>query len=76
MIFSSGSEATTALRRQTTSIPIVMTSTNPVGLGFVASLARPDGNVTGLSILGPDIAGKRLELLKTLIPGIDTASAF
>ncbi len=76
VIFSSGSEATTALRRQTTSIPIVMTSTNPVGLGFVASLARPDGNVTGLSILGPDIAGKRLELLKTLIPGIDRVSAF
>jgi ABC transporter substrate binding protein len=45
-------------------IPIVMMSTNPVGLGFVASLARPEGNITGLSILGPEVAGKRLELLK------------
>jgi putative ABC transport system substrate-binding protein len=74
-IFSSGSEATTAVRSQSTSIPIVMTSTNPVGLGFVASLARPGGNVTGLSVFGPDIAGKRLELLKTLIPGLDKAAA-
>src|SRR5579862_4316668 len=41
VIFSSGSEATTAVRSRTTSIPIVMTSTNPVGLGFVTSLARP-----------------------------------
>ena len=70
VIFASGSEATTALRKQTTSIPIVMTSTNPLGLGFVASLARPGGNITGLSIFGPEVAGKRLELLRQLIPGI------
>jgi putative ABC transport system substrate-binding protein len=47
-----------------------MTSTNPVGLGFVASLARPGGNITGLSLLGPEVAGKRLELLKDIVPGI------
>jgi putative ABC transport system substrate-binding protein len=76
VIFSAGSEATTAVRSQTRNIPIVMTSTNPVGLGFAASLARPGGNITGLSIFGPDIAGKRLELLKTLIPGMDKAAAF
>jgi ABC-type uncharacterized transport system substrate-binding protein len=76
VIFASGSEATTAVRSQTTSIPIVMTSTNPVGLGFVASLARPGGNVTGLSLLGPETAGKRFELLNDLIPGITTVAAF
>jgi putative tryptophan/tyrosine transport system substrate-binding protein len=76
VIFSSGSEATTAVRSLTTSIPIVMTSSNPVGLGFVTSLARPGGNVTGLSIFGPDVAGKRLETLKTLVPGLAKAAAF
>ena len=53
-----------------------MTSGNPVGLGFVASLARPGGNITGLSILGPEVSAKRLELLKELIPGIAKAAAF
>jgi putative ABC transport system substrate-binding protein len=53
-----------------------MTSTNPVGLGFVASLARPGGNITGLSLLGPEVAGKRLELLKELIPNIAAAAIF
>jgi putative ABC transport system substrate-binding protein len=75
VIFAAGSEATTAARGRTTSIPIVMTSTNPVGLGFVASLARPGGNITGLSIFGPEVAGKRLELLKDLIPGTTNVAA-
>jgi putative ABC transport system substrate-binding protein len=70
VIFATGSEATSAARMQTKTIPIVMTSSNPVGLGFVASLARPGGNITGLSILGPEVSAKRLELLKELIPGI------
>jgi putative ABC transport system substrate-binding protein len=47
-----------------------MASTNPVGLGFVASLAKPGGNVTGLSLLGPEVSGKRLQLLKEMIPGV------
>jgi putative tryptophan/tyrosine transport system substrate-binding protein len=68
VIFGWGSQATSALRRQTNRIPIVMTSTNPVGLGFVASLARPGGNITGLSLLGPEVAAKRLQLLKELTP--------
>jgi putative tryptophan/tyrosine transport system substrate-binding protein len=68
VIFGWGSQSTSALRRQTNRIPIVMTSTNPVGLGFVASLARPGGNITGLSLLGPEVAAKRLQLLKELIP--------
>ena len=73
-IFGTGSQATIALKRQTSTIPIVTMSTNPLGLGFVASLARPGGNITGVSLLGPEVAGKRLELLKELIPGVDTAA--
>ena len=50
-------------------IPIVMTlAADPVGSGFVTSLARPGGNLTGMSALAPDLAGKRLELLKKLVP--------
>jgi putative ABC transport system substrate-binding protein len=70
VIFASGSEATRAAQRETTDIPIVIVSSNPVGLGFVASLARPGGNLTGLSLLAPEISGKRLELLKQMVPGI------
>jgi putative tryptophan/tyrosine transport system substrate-binding protein len=70
VIFAAGSEATRAARQKTTTIPIVMTSTNPVGLGFVASIARPGGNVTGLSLLGPETGGKRLQLLKEMIPRV------
>ena len=44
---------------------------DPVGSGLVASLARPGGNVTGLSSLGPELVGKRLELLKQALPGVD-----
>ena len=56
----------------TTTIPIVFTSAaDPVGSGLVTSLARPGGNVTGLSALGPELVGKRLELLKQAVPGVD-----
>jgi putative tryptophan/tyrosine transport system substrate-binding protein len=70
VMFVVGSEATRIARQATTDIPIVMISSNPVGLGFVASLARPGGNVTELSMLAPEVSGKRLELLKQLVPGI------
>jgi putative ABC transport system substrate-binding protein len=76
VIHSAGSEATTAVRRQTSAIPIVMASTNPVGLGFVASLARPGGNITGLSIFAPETSGKRLELLKNLLPAMIKVAVF
>ena len=60
-----------AVKQQTETIPIVMAnSTDPVGTGFVASLARPGGNVTGLSNLSPELSAKRLELLKEAVPGL------
>ena len=69
IIVTDGSEATHAAQQATTSIPIVMTvSASPVEQGFVASLARPGGNITGLSMLIPELARKRLELLKELVP--------
>jgi putative ABC transport system substrate-binding protein len=65
VIVAGGSLAVRAAQQATRTIPIVMTGTSdPVGTGFVASLARPDGNITGLSLLSPELAGKRLELLR------------
>jgi putative ABC transport system substrate-binding protein len=62
-------------RRATGTIPIVVgTSADPVRAGFVASLARPGGNLTGVTFLNDDLAGKRLELLKEAIPGISRAA--
>src|SRR4029078_3333591 len=69
VIVSSGPTMTQAAKEATTTIPIVMAQdTDPVGNGFVASLARPGGNITGLSILSPELSGKKLELLKEIIP--------
>jgi putative ABC transport system substrate-binding protein len=60
---------TLAAKNATRTIPIVMASAgDPVGGGLVASLARPGGNITGLSQIAPDLAGKRLQLLKEIIP--------
>ena len=61
----------TAVRQQTETIPIVMaSSTDPVGTGFVASLARPGGNVTGLSFVGTEVAGKQVDLLREAVKGL------
>ena len=61
-----------AVQRATSVIPIVfaLAPADPVAAGFIASLARPGGNATGLSMLSPDTAGKRLELLREIVPGI------
>jgi len=61
--------ATQAVQQATRTIPIVMSLVNdPVGSGLVAALARPGGNVTGLTIVSPDLVGKELELLKEVAP--------
>jgi putative ABC transport system substrate-binding protein len=63
--------AALAARNATQTIPIVITTAiDPVGAGLVASLARPGGNLTGLSVLAPELNGKRLELLKEVMPGL------
>src|SRR6266545_2272849 len=65
VIITNGSPPTRAAKEATSTIPIVMTQdADPVGSGHVASLARPSGNITGLSNLAPEISAKRLELLK------------
>ncbi len=69
VIVTAGSASTRPAKEATVTIPIVMGFDNdPVGSGFVASLARPGGNITGLSILSPEISGKQLELLKEIVP--------
>ena len=69
VIVTGGAGNTRAAKAATSTIPIVMTQDpDPVGNGFVASLARPGGNITGLSTQGPEVSGKRLELLKETVP--------
>jgi putative ABC transport system substrate-binding protein len=69
VIVSSATPAIRVAKEQTTTIPIVMAGvTDPVANGFVASLARPRGNITGLTHLSQDLTGKRLELLKEVVP--------
>src|SRR5262245_27307769 len=69
VIVTAGPTATRPAKEATSTIPIVMTlDVDPVGTGFVASLARPGGNITGLSSLAPEISNKQLELLKEIVP--------
>ncbi|MGE5819645.1 MAG: ABC transporter substrate-binding protein [Deltaproteobacteria bacterium] len=69
VIVTTGSTSTRAAKEATATIPIVMGFDNdPVGSGFVASLARPGGNITGLSTLAPEISGKQMEILKDTLP--------
>jgi putative ABC transport system substrate-binding protein len=71
VIVTAGTEAVLAARQATSVIPIVFgTASDPVGSGLVTSLARPGGNVTGLSNQSADLAGKRLELLREVLPGL------
>ncbi|MFL5219183.1 MAG: ABC transporter substrate-binding protein, partial [Microvirga sp.] len=70
VIVTSGSPAAVAASKATATIPIVFTfATDPVGLGLVASLARPGGNITGQSNQGPGLVGKRLQVLAEMVPG-------
>ena len=69
VIVTAGPSDTRAAKEATSTIPIVMTFDNdPVGNGFIASLARPGGNITGLSTLAPELSSKQLELLKEIVP--------
>jgi putative tryptophan/tyrosine transport system substrate-binding protein len=75
VIVAGGTLAPLAAKRATSTIPIVMANAgDPLGSGLVSSLAYPGGNVTGLSLMAPDLGGKRLELLKELLPGLSRAA--
>ena len=72
VIVVDGSNIALAVKKATSSIPIVLpTSTDPVGTGLVASVARPGGNVTGLTTLTEELGGKQLELLKEIVAGLN-----
>ena len=71
VIVTGGPTATRPAKNATDTVPIVMAADlDPVANGFVTSLARPGGNITGLSILAPEISGKQLELLKEIVPKV------
>src|SRR2546422_5878287 len=71
VIVAQGGAATQAAQQATRTIPIVMSLVlDPVGIGLVPSLARPGGNVTGTSFMGPDLVGKQLQLLKEVVPKV------
>jgi putative tryptophan/tyrosine transport system substrate-binding protein len=77
VIVSSGPQSTHSAKEATATIPIVMGFDNdPVGAGFVFSLARPGGNITGLSTLSPELSGKQLELLKEIVPKLSRLAVF
>ena len=77
ILLSTGPQSTRAAQAATSTIPIVMAFDNdPVGNGFVASLAHPGGNITGFSTLAPNISGKQLELLKETLPRLSRVAVF
>src|SRR4029434_4305258 len=76
LIVTAGPAVTRPVKQATNTIPIVMAfDSDPVGSGFISSLARPGGNITGLSSLSPELNGKRLELLKETVPKISRVAA-
>ena len=75
VIVTSGTPSAIAAKKATEVIPIVIAGAGDlVGTGLVASLARPGGNVTGLSMQAPDLAGKRIEMLREILPGLRTVA--
>jgi len=77
VIVTGGPADTSAAKKATATIPVVMGFDNdPVGSGFVTSLARPGGNITGLSTISPELSGKRLELLKEVVPRLSRVAVF
>jgi putative ABC transport system substrate-binding protein len=77
VILAAGPTVTGAAKHATSTIPIVMAQDiDPVGSGFIASLARPGGNITGLSTHYPEISGKQLELLKEIVPKLSRVAVF
>ena len=77
IIVTNGPYSTRAAKAATVNIPIVMAAVgDPVGDGIVASLARPGGNITGLSSVAPELSGKRLELLKEIVPKLSRVAVF
>jgi hypothetical protein len=77
VILTTGGISTRAAKEATSTIPIVMAQDNdPVGNGFVASLARPGGNITGLATFAPELSAKRLELLKEIVPKLFRVAVF
>ena len=68
VIFAFATPPSQAAKQATKTIPIVMVVADPVEQGFVASLARPGGNITGLSVQAPELGGKQLQLLKEVVP--------
>jgi ABC-type uncharacterized transport system substrate-binding protein len=77
VILTAGPAPTRAAKGATSTIPIVMAFDNdPIGNGFIASLARPGGNITGLSTYAPELSGKRLEILKETVPKLSRVAVF
>ena len=77
IIVTGGPQTTRPAKQATSTIPIVMAQDpDPVGNGFVASLARPGGNITGLSTLAPELTGKQIELLKEVVPKLSRVAVF
>jgi putative ABC transport system substrate-binding protein len=72
-----GTPAAQAAKRATKTVPIVAISIgDPIGAGLISSFARPGGNVTGNTILGPDVVTKRLQILKDALPGVSRIASF
>ena len=77
VIVTAGTPAALAVKKATTTVPLVMVAVgDPVGTGLVPSLARPGGNLTGLSSVAPDLEGKRLQLLREIVPALSHVAMF